>query len=146
MSLKERIRKNRGLATRDVQIPALGETVRVREMSCADLVAWRALTPAGTKAGDMTSSDSMRMVAEVVWRSSFDPETDERLFDTAEDVLALNQSAVTELFNVAADINGMTKKAEESIAGESGPVPSGPSSSDSRGDSGTPTPTISPQT
>lgn len=126
--LRDRVRP---LAVEVVDVPEWGGPVTLREMSGRARGKWSeeiAALPGDSEAAILRRS--IALLRHSVWNPeenapAFGPEDEEWLLDQSPRVL-LRLSAV------AARLSALTEKAKEVIAGESGAVPSGSSSSDSR--------------
>ena len=109
---KESILKASDLKTADVEVPEWGGTVRVRTMTGADRQAFYKQTT--TKEGVPKNMLEALIVATAV------NENGEPLF-TAADVSALaskSSLALQKVWDKAAELNGLTQKSVEDIAGE----------------------------
>jgi len=109
---KESILKSSDLKTADVDVPEWGGTVRVRTMTGADRQAFYKQTT--SKDGTPKNMLEFLIVATVV------DDKGEQLF-TVADVSALaakSSLALQRVWDKAAEINGLTQKSVEDIAGE----------------------------
>ena len=112
---------------RDVPVPEWGGTVRVRSLSGKERDAFEASLREQRGKETVTNTENVR--AKLVARSLIDPETGERMF-TDQQINALggkNAAVLDRLYDVAAELSGMSESGD--LAGNSEADPSGSSGS-----------------
>ena len=137
---KDDILKADDIETREVPVPEWGGTVRVRALSGKDRDAYEASCMQERSKGQMVRNLA-NVRAKLVVRSIIDADGNRIFADTDANALgAKSAAALDRVFAVAAELSRLSEEDVDELAGNSGAVQSGGSTSTSPASSAAPSP------
>ncbi|WIC89087.1 tail assembly chaperone [Arthrobacter phage Ottawa] len=116
-SIRDRIAKRRPYASREVFVPAWEETIEVRSIS----LGLRNEMLTSVMDEETKEADIKKLYPELIIRTSYDPQTGERVFsnDDLAFINGLDAGSADLLAKPALELSGMTDDAKDKEAGKS---------------------------